>query len=138
MELDYQAIGIRIRRLRKAQRLTQQALAEISNQEPSNISHIERGATKLSLPTIVNIANALGVTVDELLCDSLIESKAIFEREATDILSDCTVVSRVMRKIDSGIWQKSITGGRLDRPLVTIQRAGRKASRAAVRRLSCP
>ena len=138
MELDYQAIGIRIRRLRKAQRLTQQALAEISNQEPSNISHIERGATKLSLPTIVNIANALGVTVDELLCDSLIESKAIFEREATDILSDCTVVSRVMRKIGSGIWQKSITGGRLDRPLVTIQRAGRKASRAAVRRLSCP
>ena len=138
MELDYQAIGIRIRRLRKAQGLTQQALAEISNQEPSNISHIERGATKLSLPTIVNIANALGVTVDELLCDSLIESKAIFEREATDILSDCTVVSRVMRKIDSGIWQKSITGGRLDRPLVTIQRAGRKASRAAVRRLSCP
>ena len=138
MELDYQAIGIRIRRLRKAQGLTQQALAEISNQEPSNISHIERGATKLSLPTIVNIANALGVTVDELLCDSLIESKAIFEREATDILSDCTVVSRVMRKIDSGIWQKSITGGRLDRPLVTIQRAGHKASRAAVRRLSCP
>ena len=138
MELDYQAIGIRIRRLRKAQGLTQQTLAEMSNQEPSNISHIERGATKLSLPTIVNIANALGVTVDELLCDSLIESKAIFEREATDILSDCTVVSRVMRKIDSGIWQKSITGGRLDRPLVTIQRAGRKASRAAVRRLSCP
>ena len=123
MELDYQAIGIRIRRLRKAQRLTQQALAEISNQEPSNISHIERGATKLSLPTIVNIANALGVTVDELLCDSLIESKAIFEREATDILSDCTVVSRVMRKIDSGIWQKSITGGGLSQILCKHRRA---------------
>ena len=62
MELDYQAIGVRIRRLRKERGLTQQTLAEISSQEPSNISHIERGATKLSLPTLVSIANALEVT----------------------------------------------------------------------------
>lgn len=90
MELDYQAIGIRIQRFRKAQGLTQQKLAELSYQEPSNISHIERGATKLGLPTIVNIANALGVTVDDLLCDSLKNSKATYEREVADILSDCT------------------------------------------------
>ena len=37
-----------------------------------------------------------------------------------------------------GIWQKSITGGRLNRPLVTLQQAGHKGSRAAVRRSSCP
>ena len=42
MELDYQAIGVRVRRFRKLQGLTQQALAERSDQEPSNISHIER------------------------------------------------------------------------------------------------
>lgn len=90
MELDYQAIGIRIRRFRNAKGLTQQTLAELSHQEPSNISHIERGATKLGLPTIVNIANALGVTVDDLLCDSLMSSRATYEREIADILSDCT------------------------------------------------
>ena len=90
MELDYQAIGTRIRRFRKEQGLTQQLLAELSNQEPSNISHIERGATKLSLPTIVNIANSLGITVDDLLCDSLLTSRASFEREASEILSDCS------------------------------------------------
>ena len=90
MELDYQAIGVRIRRLRKEQGLTQQTLAEISNQEPSNISHIERGATKLSLPTLVSIANALGVTVDELLCDSLPASRSVFESEAARVLSDCS------------------------------------------------
>lgn len=70
LDLDYKAIGIRIRRYRKEFGLTQQALAEMSNQEPSNISHIERGATKLSLPTIVSISNALGTTVDDLLCDA--------------------------------------------------------------------
>ena len=90
MELNYQAVGMRIRRFRKEQGLTQQMLAELSSQEPSNISHIERGATKLGLPTIVNIANALGVTVDDLLCDSLEESRAVFEREAAELLSDCS------------------------------------------------
>ncbi len=90
MELDYKAIGIRIRRLRKEQGFTQQKLAELSNQEPSNLSHIERGATKLSLPTIVNIANALGVTVDDLLCDSLEAAKSSYGKIVEGILSDCT------------------------------------------------
>ena len=91
MKIDYRAAGMRIRRIRKSRGLmTQQPPAEMSGQAPSNISHIERGATKLSLPTAVNTADALGVTVDELLCDSLSESKQIFERTACDILSDRT------------------------------------------------
>lgn len=90
MGVDYQAVGIRIRRLRKARGLTQQTLAELSGQEPSNISHIERGATKLSLPTIVSLANALEVTVDELLCDSVSASKLVYEQEAVRLLSDCS------------------------------------------------
>lgn len=108
MELDYHAIGVRIRRFRKEQGITQQTLAELSNQEPSNISHIERGATKLGLPTIVNIANALGVTVDDLLCDSLKKSKAAFEREVSDILSDCThqemrIITGTMRSLKENL-----------------------------------
>ena len=90
MGLDYQAIGTRVRRLRKARGLTQQTLAELSDQEPSNISHIERGATKLSLPTLVNIANALEVTVDELLCDILPASRNVLEREVAQLLADCS------------------------------------------------
>jgi len=90
MELDYQAIGIRVRRFRKEQGLTQQKLAELSEQEPSNISHIERGATKLSLPTIVRIANALDITVDDLLCDSLTQSHASFNKEMNSLLADCS------------------------------------------------
>lgn len=96
MELDYKAIGVRIRRFRKAQGLTQQTLAELSDQEPSNVSHIERGATKLSLQTLVSIANALGVTADDLLCDSLTASKAAFDRSASEILTDCTHQERII------------------------------------------
>lgn len=101
MEVDYTAIGIRIRRLRKSQGLTQQALAEKSGQEPSNISHIERGATKLSLPTLVNLANALGTTVDAILCDSLQEARDPYHREVAALLEDCT--QRELRIITSTV-----------------------------------
>ncbi len=121
MELDYRAIGIRIRRLRKERGITQQTLAEFSNQEPSNISHIERGATKLGLPTIVNIANALEVTVDDLLCDSLKNSKAAFEREISDLLSDCThwelkVISTTMRSLKESLRKPDSANERTNRP----------------------
>ena len=94
--IDYQAIGVRIRRRRKALHMTQQKLAECSEIEPSNISHIERGATKLSLPTIVSIANALGVTVNDLICDSLNESSAIYEKMASEILADCNQEQQII------------------------------------------
>lgn len=108
MELDYKAIGNRIRRLRKEKGLTQQLLAEQSHQEPSNISHIERGATKLSLPTIVNIANALNVTVDDLLCDSLVAARTSFEHTANDLLADCShrelrIITETMRALKNNL-----------------------------------
>ena len=108
MGLDYQAIGTRVRRLRKARGLTQQTLAELSDQEPSNISHIERGATKLSLPTLVNIANALEVTVDELLCDSLPASRNVLEREVAQLLADCShqelqIITETIRSLKASL-----------------------------------
>lgn len=106
--IDYKAIGRRIRAYRKAMNITQQTLAERSFQEPSNISHIERGATKLGLPTIIYIANALDVTVDELLCDNLKKSDALFEKEIADTLSDCSnselrVISGTMKALKDNL-----------------------------------
>ena len=110
MGIDSQAIGVRIRRLRKAKGLTQQTLAELSEQEPSNISHIERGATKLSLPTLVHIANALGVTADQLLCDSVAASGAVYQQELTALLSDCShwelrLITETIRTLKEGLRQ---------------------------------
>lgn len=102
MELDYKDIGRRICHRRKALGYTQQKLAEMSNQEPSNISHIERGATKLGLPTLVSIANALGVSADDLLCGSILAADISFDKEATKLLSDCT---HAERKIIIGTMQ---------------------------------
>ncbi len=88
--IDYAAIGKRIREIRTQKHLTQATLAEMSGIEPSNISHIERAATKLSLPTLVSIANALEVSLDELVYDNLKKSTHVSVPLIDELLSDCT------------------------------------------------
>lgn len=67
--LDYYKIGQRIRKSRKAQGLSQEQLAEMVGISLPHMSHIETANTKLSLPVLVDIAAALGVSTDELLRD---------------------------------------------------------------------
>ena len=68
MELDYKAIGKRVKIARIRADLTQEAL---------------------SLPMAVSLANALDVSVDEFLCDSVIRSKDVFSHEVQELLDDC-------------------------------------------------
>ena len=88
--LDYEGIGKRIREKRETKHMTQAKLGELAGVEPSNISHIERAATKLSLPTLVNIANALGASLDELVYDSIDKNAHISFALISELLSDCT------------------------------------------------
>ena len=88
--IDYKAIGQRIKIARIKLEITQETLAEKAGLSTPHISNIETGSTKLSLPTIINIANALHVSVDELLCDNVVHSKAVFEKEAEEVFSDCS------------------------------------------------
>ena len=89
MELDYKAIGKRIKIARIKADLKQEQLAERASLSPTHISNVETGTTKVSLSAIVSIANALGVTSDDLLCDSVIHAKVQFERDIAELLEDC-------------------------------------------------
>ena len=90
MSVDYEAMGKRIREIRLSKKMTQATLAELAEIEPSNLSHIERAATKVSLPTLIQIANALEVSLDELVSGSLIKSEHIAVKQINELLSDCT------------------------------------------------
>ena len=83
MELDYKAIGKRIKIARIKADLTQERLAEMVEISPTHMSNIETGTT------LVSLANALSVTVDDLLCDSVVKDKVQFEKDIAGILSDC-------------------------------------------------
>lgn len=65
MELDYKAIGKRIKIARIKADLTQERLAEMVEISPTHMSNIETGTTRVSLTAIVSLANALSVTVDQ-------------------------------------------------------------------------
>ncbi len=89
MELDYKSIGKRIKIARIKADLTQERLSEIVSVSPSHMSNIETGTTRVSLTTLVAIANALSVTADDLLCDSIIKARTPYEKDIADILTDC-------------------------------------------------
>ena len=59
----------------------------------------------------------------------------LLEKEAESLTQ---VVSRFMRKFDSGIWQKSITGGASAPPLGYVWTAGAQRVKGGGGRLSCP
>jgi len=67
----YQGLGKRIRQQRTLARMTQEKLAEEAGISLSFLGHIERGTRKASLDTLVKICNALKVSPQLLLQDSL-------------------------------------------------------------------
>lgn len=88
--MDYYAIGQRIRKIRKAKRLSQEQLAEKIGISTTHMSHIETGNTKLSLQVFVDIAINLEVGTDELLFDAPTNQKDVARNDIHDILNSCT------------------------------------------------
>ncbi len=72
--MDYELLGKRIRRQRQDVGWTQEQLAERINVSTSYVGHIERGSRKASIDTLVDIANAMGVTADYLLGANLVHA----------------------------------------------------------------
>ena len=89
MVLDFKSIGKRIKIARIRTNMTQESVADKIGVTPQHVSNIETGNSSVSLTTLVAIANLLNVSVDELLCDTVLKSKAVFIKEADDIFKDC-------------------------------------------------
>ena len=90
MKIDYHAIGQRIRMYRKEHKLSQELLSERADVTPAHLSHIERGNTKPSLPTLIRIANALDISIDDLLCDNVEKSRHVRVKDVDRLLNDCS------------------------------------------------
>lgn len=75
--LSFKDVGARIRLERENLNLTREKFAEIVELSPFYIGQIERGDRRMSLQTLVKIANTLHVSVDYLLNGSNIYNKKI-------------------------------------------------------------
>ncbi|WP_300802066.1 helix-turn-helix domain-containing protein [uncultured Acetatifactor sp.] len=90
MQPDYKAIGKRVQKRRTAKKISQAELAKKISVTSPHISNIERGKTKVSLPTLMEIARALNTTLDDLVCDSLPEAKDVILGDFSDTLRSCS------------------------------------------------
>lgn len=86
MSIDYAAVGKRIKMARNKIGITQEKLAELAHLSTSHVSKIETGDTKLGLPTIVDIANALHTSVDALLADSVVYPEVFLKKDVEALL----------------------------------------------------
>lgn len=89
MEPDYKALGKWIRIARINADMTQDRLSTMLEMSLSHMSNIETGSTRISLTALVSIANALGVTVDDLLYDSIVRARPQLERDIQQIVDSC-------------------------------------------------
>ena len=88
--MDYVLLGQRIRAARLSAGLSQEQLAEMVDLTSQHISHTEVASTKISLPSLIKIANALHTSVDKLLSDSVCDSKPHLLDDVKDVFSDCS------------------------------------------------
>ena len=99
--MPYKDFGKRVRQQRKLAQMTQEQLAEKAGISFAFVGHIERGTRKASLDTVVKLANALKVSPNILLQDSL----------DNDLLGNGTEMSekhrRLLREISDRILEYS-------------------------------
>lgn len=90
-DVNYLQLGKRIKKYRIKTHLTQEQLSDKIDVATSTIAHAESGTSKPSLPLLIKVANALNVSLDQLLCDSLPVAEVYIEKDIADLLSDCSL-----------------------------------------------
>ena len=92
--MEQNALGKRIKEARKKLKLTQEELAEKAKISNVYLGEIERGTKIPSVPVLVDLIEALEVSADYLLLDSLNSANVIVNNEITEKLSKLTPKQR--------------------------------------------
>lgn len=89
MDINYAAIGKRIRLWRERRNLTQEQLASLAGREPAYLSRVEHGLQKPSLDTLLRICYALKLDINNLLPDAPKLQSSALKREIEFLLDGC-------------------------------------------------
>lgn len=93
-ELNFEYIGKRIRDIRISKGITQEYVASHANVNVSHISNIENNRVKISLTTLVNVCNALEVTVDYILNAEYVDASAPLDQSILTALHGCNNITK--------------------------------------------
>lgn len=86
MNVDYAAIGRRIKQIRKSRGMTQERLAEALSVSVGYISQMERGVTKINLETLAAVAASLDCELTGLLTGVSTLQDGYLEQELSQLV----------------------------------------------------
>lgn len=89
-DIDFSRISSKLKELRIERNLTQEFVAQKADVNTSHICNIENNRVKVSLSTLVQICNALDVTVDYILSDEYTHPDSALEQEVLKELRLCS------------------------------------------------
>ena len=89
MAIDYEKLGKRIKHFREQKGISQDELGNLVWVNNVHISNIETGKKAPSIDLLIELANALGISTEDLLVDSLIHSVSTADSEIHKLLIDC-------------------------------------------------
>lgn len=109
MAIDYTALGQRIADFRSKRSFSQEELAFSCGIGSKHISNIELGKSKPSLESLIQIANVLNVSADDLLVDSLTHSASTADSEIHRLLLDCNeteqeILTRMVKEMKAILY----------------------------------
>lgn len=88
--INYHMIGKRVKEMRKLRKISQAELAELTDLSVSYISYIENAKRNVSLPSLVIIADVMGITVDTLLAGNQNHDCLEYRHDILVLMEDCT------------------------------------------------
>lgn len=94
--MDYESLGRNVRKYRLQMGMRQEDLAEKVDCSSSHIGQIEHARGIPSLEMVVGIANALHVTVDQLLLDSLDCPEIVFLWDIEKRIQELPVAAKMI------------------------------------------
>ena len=113
MPLNIFAFGKCVRHFRKKRGFSQSYLSELIDKSPTYLSYVESGIRCISLDTLVDLANAMNVTADALLKDSLENTASMISNDFAAVLGDCSeyelmILLEVLRAVKTSIRSNQV------------------------------
>jgi transcriptional regulator with XRE-family HTH domain len=124
-----QKLGIRIRELRTRRGWSQEAFADVAGVHRTYMGHLERGEKNVSFLSIVRVANALGVTLSDLVAGPKTGDTARLSRKAPAVsavakgraLEEVATLERSVRTLKGLLGEAPPLNRRARKPLPRIK-----------------
>ena len=87
-DIDFKAIGKKLREERENLGWTQEEVAEVLDISSAYVGHLERAERSMSLKTLIHFCNFYHITIDYLLSDTLPQKDDTALTQIADIIRD--------------------------------------------------